>query len=49
MSGSAYLDLAFWGLTFVPLYCASYLLEIEEDISLNIYAGSRGGVPILTG
>ena len=40
MAWSEILDLACQGLTFFPPNYASWFLEIEEDVPLNIYAAS---------
>ena len=44
-----YLDLACRGLTFVPLDCTYWLLEMEEDGHLNVHTELRGLFPMLTG
>ena len=41
-AGTEYLDLAFRRLTFAQLDCVSWLLEREEDGTLNVFAASRG-------
>ena len=48
MAGSEYLDLACQGLTCFSPDCAFWLLDMEEDGPLNVYAVFRGFLPMLT-
>ena len=48
-AGSKYFNLAFRGLTFAPPDCTSWLLEMEEDGSLNIFSSYKSLLPMLTG
>ena len=48
-AGTEYVDLAFRELTFVPLYCTSWLLRREADGPLNVFEASTGLLPLLTG
>ena len=47
-AGAEYIDLAFRGLTFVPLDCAYWILEREEDRPLKILSASKGLFPLTT-
>ena len=40
--------MACWGLTFVPLDCASWLIEREEDIPITISVVLKGLFTMLT-
>ena len=48
-AGTEYLDLDFWGLTFVPPDCASWLLQWEVDGSLNVFKASTDLFPLIMG
>ena len=48
-AGTEYVELACRGLAFVPLYCASWILQREADRPLNVFKASTGLFPLLTG
>ena len=49
LDGAYYLGLAYRGLTFFPLDCADWLLEMEEDGHLNVLYAPKGLFPQITG
>ena len=48
-TGMDYCVLACRRLTFSPLDCAAWLLEREADGLLNVFEGTKGWFPTLTG
>ena len=48
-AGLEYLELAFRGLTFVPLDCVYWLLYLEKDGPLNVLSAPKGFFPVITG
>ena len=49
MVGTEYVDLDCQGLTFVPPYCAYWILQREADRPLNFFEVSPGLFPLITG
>ena len=49
LAGTEYVDLDLRGLTFVPPYCAYWILQREADRPLNVFEASTGLFPLLTG